>query len=275
MPAPHRAVGHPHSARQPRLPTSAGSHATELATRAARGDRLARDELVLHTLGLACQAALSALRQGLELDDLSQEAAIGLLLAADRYRPGKGTAFTTYALPWIRHCLQRATQRDGTVPRIPAHMQRVAARLVTARDRLGAELGRSPSTREIARAARVPLRTAHRLLAILAGTTSLDARIWEDGRNQTTVADRLASPEPDPADVAARRDTQDRVRAALARLPEPDRAIVARHFGIGAAPAPLREIASSLGISRQAVHQRLARALRALRRDSSIAALRR
>ena len=94
----------------------------DLGRRARTGDREAHRRLVEKNLRLTVSVAKKYRGQGLPFEDLIQEGNIGLIKAADKYDPEKGTRFSTYATWWIRQSIQRALGDKGREIRLPAHM---------------------------------------------------------------------------------------------------------------------------------------------------------
>jgi RNA polymerase sigma-B factor len=114
-------------------------------------DPAAHDELVERFLPLARKLAGSYPAGG-EREDLLQVAALGLLNALERYDPGRGTAFVSFAIPTILGELRRYFRDHGWAVRVPRHVQELAQRCLSTRDELTAKLGRAPTVEELAAA---------------------------------------------------------------------------------------------------------------------------
>jgi RNA polymerase sigma-B factor len=114
------------------------------------GDPAAREALVERFLPLARQLARRYQRGGEQLDDLNQVASLGLLKAIDRYDPARQTAFSSFAVPTILGELKRHFRDKGWSVRVPRDLQELAVRIDRVSDELGRELGRAPTTAEIA-----------------------------------------------------------------------------------------------------------------------------
>jgi RNA polymerase sigma-B factor len=125
----------------------------ELAVRYTRdGDLHAREELVERFLPLARELALRYSYTDEPLDDLLQVACLGLLKAVDRFEPGRGTKFTTYAVPTILGELKRHFRDKGWALHVPRDLQERALAVNRHTERLSAQLGRSPAVHEVAAA---------------------------------------------------------------------------------------------------------------------------
>ena len=114
------------------------------------GDMQAREELVERFLPLARQLARRYQRGGEALDDLIQVASLGLLKAIDRFDPSRTTAFSSFAVPTILGELKRHFRDKGWSVRVPRDLQELAVKLEPANEGLAREIGRVPTTNELA-----------------------------------------------------------------------------------------------------------------------------
>jgi RNA polymerase sigma-B factor len=121
-----------------------------LLERAHGGDHLAREQLVQRFLPLARQLARRYQRGGEALDDLVQVASLGLLKAIDRFDPTRTTAFSSFAVPTILGELKRHFRDKGWSVRVPRDLQELAVKLEPANEGLTREIGRVPTTAELA-----------------------------------------------------------------------------------------------------------------------------
>lgn len=117
------------SARRPGPPADllTADQERELARRRDAGDRAARDELIVRNLPLVLSLAARAARRPGTLDDIAQDATIGLVLAADRFDPARGFRFGTYATHMIRGYIQRARWERGSLIRVPCNVHLLIA----------------------------------------------------------------------------------------------------------------------------------------------------
>src|SRR5829696_2554867 len=114
------------------------------------GDPVAREQLVERFLPLARQLARRYQRGGEQLDDLVQVASLGLLKAIDRFDPERETAFSSFAVPTILGELKRHFRDKGWSVRVPRDLQELAVKLEPTNEALSRELGRAPTTGELA-----------------------------------------------------------------------------------------------------------------------------
>jgi RNA polymerase sigma-B factor len=228
---------------------------------AATRDPATRDALIEAHLGLAEYLARRFTNRGEPLDDLIQVGSLGLVKAVERFDPGRGLEFTTFATPTILGELKRHFRDKGWAVRVPRRVQELHLRVSRVIDELSLELGRSATIAEIA----VRAGTTHDevIEAIDAGTayrsTSIDAGQDEDGT--TGLVSILGETDPE-LDGAERRAA---LEPLLASLPARERAMLYLRFYEGLTQS---EIAQRLGISQMHVSRLLTRSLAQLRRTS-------
>jgi len=232
---------------------------------ALRAGGAARAAFVAANQRLVVAVARRYQQRGLPLDDLVQEATVGLLRAIDLFDPARGYTFSTYAVWWIKQALRRALARQVPLAHVPDNVQMERARLARQAHALHAALGHPPSPADLAAATGLPRARVDALIAPLPAPVPLD-QIMGDGET-TTLGDLLPDPAADRPDAEAEAHAlAAAVRAALAALDPRARAIlVARHGLDGAPPRTLHEIGQQLGLTRERVHQIEVKALMRLR----------
>jgi RNA polymerase sigma factor (sigma-70 family) len=206
-----------------------------LIRRAVRGDRAARDRVVVAQLPAIRSTAARYTGLGLPLEDLVQEAALGLLEALPRYDAARGS-FDAFARARTRHAIADALTKQSRLVRLPKHL--VGRRRAIAR-----------ATAEIRAAGGTP---CERLIADAVGIAPaavVEAR--RAGVVPVPLEEAASAAGPDPAETVGQADEALRVREALAHLPERQREVVSRHFGVGGQPTSLAGVASSLRLSPQ------------------------
>jgi RNA polymerase primary sigma factor len=213
-----------------------------LIRRAARGDRRARDRVVLDQLPMVRSAAARYRRLGLAYDDLVQEGSLGLLEALGRYDSERGD-FDAFARAHVRHAIHDALTEQSRLVRLPKQVVERRRAIMRAASEISAA-GGQPSAARLADAVGVP---------VAAVVEAQQAAIVPVPLEQATSVTRPPSgpSAADPAETVVKVDEARRVRAAVAQLPERQRQVVSRHFGVGGPPATLAGVASSLHLSPQ------------------------
>ena len=140
-----------------RYPLLTGAEEIELAKRIERGDLEAKEKLINSNLRLVVKFASRYQGHGLSLQDLVQEAMLGLIRAAEKFDWRRGYKFSTYAVLWIKQAVQRGLDNSGRPVRIPAHVAQRERTVNRATAALTTELDREPTDEEVAARSEVPL----------------------------------------------------------------------------------------------------------------------
>jgi len=214
---------------------------------------------------------------GLPFADVVQAGNEGLIKAVDRFDSSLGYRFSTYATWWIRQTIRRSLTRQGHAIRLPAHARQRALKLRRTSRRLEERLGRRPNVEEIAEAA--GLENSYgtsQLLQISREPVSLDAPV-SGGDGDTELVELVEDNESASPVVRAQQHLmRDHLTALIEDALSPrEREVIARRYGLnGRDPETLRDVAESLGVSRERVRQIQRRALRRLRSPRSWKTLR-
>ena len=217
----------------------------------------AREELVRMHLPLVRHIARRFADRGEPIEDLVQVGSIGLLKSIDRFDPGRGVGLSSYATPTIVGEIKRHFRDRGWSVKVPRRLQELGLAVRRTNERLAGELGRSPTTAEIAAAMEV---SADDVLEAMTSaqaysTSSLDTSVSGDEQN---LASTLGADDVELALVVDR----EALRPALEGLePRQRQILVMRFFG----HRTQSEIAEQLGISQVHVSRLLKRTLAQLR----------
>jgi RNA polymerase sigma factor (sigma-70 family) len=224
----------------------------------------AREELVLHNLPLVLSIAGRFRHSELGYDDLIQEGILGLIKAADRYNPDRGTRFGTLAVWWIRQSIGRAIANTGRTIRLPVNRAWKLSQLRRITAQLSQISGDEPRVETVAELAGVTPQSATNLLRDGQGVVSLDAPVDPDDR---AALERIAdSTSADPEASVITRSLAQVLEASLAQLDEREAQILRLRFGLGGGEArPLRAIAAEWRMSPEGVRQISERAMSRLR----------
>ena len=212
--------------------------------------------------------------RGVDLGDLLQEGAVGLMRAVDRFDHRRGLRFATYAQWWIRQAFTRTLADHSRTVRLPVNVNEHLFRLRQVSAALAQKLGREPQLAEAAESAGISVERATRLLESQRPLLSLDAPL--DTEDEHTLLDRVADADAeDPALPGERAELEGLLQRALSQLPQKEQKVLKLRFGLGEGPrSTLEQIGRSMGVSRERVRQIEARALRTLRRRGDPGSLR-
>ncbi len=229
----------------------------------------ARNDFVKANLRLVVSIARRFNHGRMALADLIQEGNLGLLKAVERYDYRRGFRFSTYASWWIRHAISRALADKGREVRLPVHMIDAQHRLAKARRQLTGELGRQPTSEELAKATHMPLDKIEKMRSwLLEQSISLDKPVGDDeGRVLGEVLE-----DPDREDVSPTGDLEwealtTEVREMLHELRPIEADILRQRFGLGTEQElTLKEIGDKYNLSRERIRQLQEQALSKMRR---------
>ncbi|HSJ16937.1 MAG TPA: RNA polymerase sigma factor RpoD/SigA [Solirubrobacterales bacterium] len=255
-----------------RYPLLTAAEEVELAKRIERGDLAAKERMINSNLRLVIKFARRYQGHGLDLGDLVQEAMLGLIRAAEKFDWRRGYKFSTYAVLWIKQSIQRGLDNSGRAVRIPAHVAQRERTVNRVAAELAARMDRDPTDEEVAKETKLPLDEVMAIRDLTRVTASLDSPV---GDGDTTLGDLHVESTADLEDEVLEREQEETVAAALERLPEQERRIVAARFGTGGRPErSLRDIARELGVTQEQARRLEAQAIKRLSADGSLAELR-
>ena len=231
-----------------------------------RGNAEARQALISANLRLVVFVAKKFANRGLSLGDLIEEGNLGLIRAAEKFKPSKGFRFSTYATWWIRQSIQRGLANHASTVRLPVHIAEAASRMAKAREKLATRLGREPFEAELADALKVAPARLREWERAMRQSLSLDAAMdgEADGRR---FVDLLADEEAASPDDTVWRELEGRaLRRLMLSLSPKERGVLEARYGLGGEePQTLEQTGERFKLTRERIRQIEAHALRKLR----------
>ncbi len=257
-----------------KIPLLSQERETELAERIALGSKAARNELIEANLRLVVNIAKRHIGKGMFFLDLIQEGNLGLMKAVEKFDYRMGYKFSTYATWWIRQAITRAIADQARTIRIPVHMVETIHKVSRATRQLLQELGREPTTDEIAERLEMTGERVREILKIAQDPVSLETPIGEE--EDSHLGDFVEDTDtPSPAETASYSLLREELCNVLRTLTPREEQVLKLRFGlVDGRSHTLEEVGKEFDITRERIRQIEAKAFRKLRHPSRAKLLR-
>ena len=244
----------------------------DLAIKASKGDRAAKDKLIESNLRLVVSIAKRYNGRGLHILDLIQEGNTGLIKAIEKFDPSMGNKLSTYATWWIRQAITRTLADNAKTIRIPVHMVEVINKVNRMERQLTIELNREPTIEEVASKIGISIDKVKEAFRFRQDTLSLDTPIRDD--DDISMMEMIEDSGITPDDSYAEIELSEKFSELFNTLAEREAEVLKYRFGFYGRIYTLEEVGKHFGVTRERIRQIENKAIRKLRHPTRARSIR-
>lgn len=255
-----------------KIPLLTREEEVELATKAAQGDKAAKDKIVQANLRFVVNVAKKYQNHGLDLVDLISEGNIGLMTAIERFDVSKGYHFISYAVWWIRQAILKAICEKSRMIRLPLNRANELVQIEQARKAITADKSEEEEMTQVAEMLGMSNQLVRDLINISRDMVSLDAPMGNGDDSSVSMGDNTVDTRyQSPEDAAMESVMQDELENALATLSMKEAQILRYRFGLsGNKSMSLKEVGDKFNLTKERIRQIEKKAIRRLQTSNYV-----
>lgn len=240
-----------------KIPLLSFEEETELAKKAAAGDKIAKNKIVNANLRFVVNVAKKYQKKGLDLEDLISEGNIGLLTAIDKFDVTKGYHFISYAVWWIRQSILKAICEKSRAIRLPQNRANELVQIEHAKKSIKDNVSEEQEFTEIASMLNMDVSHVRELVEISREMASLDSEIAGKDNSATTLGAMLEDKtNSQPEDLVINKEMQRDINSVLSTLKPAEAEVLKMRYGIGVEkPMSLKEVGDKFNLTKERIRQ--------------------